>query len=74
MTTLPASNVSDGPLLTRAQVLRIAEEIPLELLDPTRGSGDSDTSRKMRRADFMLWLGRRLNGWDGSVDNGKNTD
>jgi hypothetical protein len=64
MTTLPTSSVPAEPSFTRAQVLAIAAEIPLELLDPTRGSGDSDTSRKFRRADFMLWLGQRLSGWE----------
>jgi hypothetical protein len=51
-------------MFTREQIIRLAESAPLELFDPTRGSGDSEISRKMRRADFLDWLQRSLSGWE----------
>lgn len=52
---------------TREQILRIVDEIPLGLLDPTSGSGSSESSRVMRRHDLIVWFTRRLDGWKPDV-------
>lgn len=49
---------------TREQILRIVDEVPLAFLDPTHGSGSSESSRVMRRHDLIVWFTRSLDGWE----------
>ena len=50
----------------------MAEKAPLRLFDPTGGSASSESSRVMRKHDFIVWFTRLVDGWESLDEHGKN--